>query len=189
MALYFVTGNDDKFFEIKRILDKIGIDLKQSKINIVEKKYDTEKEVSIGKALAAVKQLNAPVIVEDTGIYFEDYNNFPGPNAHVFFDGVGHEGVLKILEGKKRGAYFRTSVAFCKPGSNPVCFIGECKGQIAEKISDVIDFAYDSLFVPDGDKRTFSEMTKEEKDKFSHRRKAIEEFIKWYGETQLNEKA
>lgn len=168
------------------MFEKQGVEIKQSKIDIVEKKYATEKEVSIGKAMDAARHLKVPVMVEDTGIYFEDYNNFPGPNAKVFFTGVGFDGVLKLLEGKNRNAFFRTSIAFCKPDSNPVCFIGDCKGRIAEKVSDVIDFDYDSLFIPEGDERTFSQMGKEEKEKFSHRKKAFDEFFKWYKETELS---
>ncbi|MFH1637102.1 MAG: RdgB/HAM1 family non-canonical purine NTP pyrophosphatase [Candidatus Woesearchaeota archaeon] len=180
--IFFVTGNNDKFEEAKVILKKVGIDLKKSDIEIVEKKFKTEKEVSIGKALSALRELNAPLIVEDTGIYFEAYNCFPGPNANVVFQGISYDGLLKLLEEKDRKAFFRTSICFIKPNSNPVCFIGECHGKIAEKVSETISFAYDAIFIPDGETRTFSEMTKEEKEKYSHRRKALEEFAKWLKE-------
>lgn len=180
--IYFVTGNNDKFMEAKAILAKAGFELLKSDISIVEKKLPTEKEVSIGKAFAAVRELKAPLITEDTGIYFEAYKDFPGPNANVVFSGIGYEGLLKLLEGKSRKAFFRTSVCFIKPNFNPVCFIGECRGIIAEKPSERISFAYDTIFIPDGDTRAFSEMTQEEKEKFSHRRKALEEFANWLRE-------
>ncbi len=183
--LFFVTGNVNKFNEVKRMLAKAGIEVIQSDLPIVEKKYPTEREVSISKALSAIKVINAPVIVEDTGVYFEAYNNFPGPNAHVVFSGIGYEGLLKLLEGKERKAFFRTSVAYCRPGEMPITFIGECPGRITESVSDVIDFDYDAIFIPDGDTRTFSEMGREEKEKYSHRRKAVEEFMKWYKESHL----
>ncbi|RME54856.1 RdgB/HAM1 family non-canonical purine NTP pyrophosphatase [Candidatus Woesearchaeota archaeon] len=183
--LFFVTTNDHKFEEVRLMLEKHDIELLQSKIPIVEKKYDSEKEVSISKALAAVKQLNAPLIVEDTGIYFEEYNNFPGPNAHVVFSGIGFEGILRLLENKKRGAFFRTTIAYCKPGQMPVTFTGVCKGEIAEQVSDVINFDYDALFIPEGETRTFSEMSKQEKEQYSHRKKAVEEFLRWYNEQKL----
>ncbi len=181
-SVFFVTGNEDKFKEAKATLEKAGVELKKSEIEIVEKKFPTEKEVSMGKALAALRELKAPLIVEDTGIYFGAYENFPGPNANVVFKGIGYDGLLKLLEGKSRKAFFRTSVCFIQPNCNPVCFIGECPGKIADNVSDVISFAYDAIFIPDGDKRTFSEMTKEEKEKFSHRRKAMEEFARWLKE-------
>ncbi len=185
--LFFVTGNRGKFEEAKKILEKHKISLIISDINIPEKKYPTEKEVSIAKAYASLKILNSPLIVEDTGIYFEHYNNFPGPNAHVVFDGIGYEGILKLLEGKSRLAFFRTAVTYIKPGLNPVSFIGECHGRITEKVSERISFAYDAIFIPESETRTFSEMAKEEKDKFSHRRKAIGEFARWYNEFEAKD--
>jgi len=180
MALLFVTGNRNKFDEVKRITDRHGIQLEWSDLSIVEKRFKTEKEVSIAKALAALRELQRPLIVEDTGIYFKAFNDFPGANAKTVFKGIGYEGILKLLEGKPREATFVTSIAFVKPGMYPMCFIGECKGRIAEKVSDVIAFDYDAIFIPDGDNRTFSEMSKEEKEKYSHRAKAVESFVEWY---------
>lgn len=182
--LFFVTSNRDKFEEARKILEKHGINLIISDISIPEKKYPTEKEVAIAKAYAAIKLLNKPLIVEDTGIYFEAYNNFPGPNAHIVFDGIGYEGILKLLEGKDRAAFFRTTVTFIKPGLNPISFTGECQGKIGEKVSERVSFAYDTLFIPESETRTFSEMKKEEKELFSHRRKAMEEFVRWFNESK-----
>ena len=169
-TIYFVTSNEDKYKEAKVILEKVGIELKRSDFDTVEMKLATEKEVSIGKAYAALKEIKAPLIVEDTGIYFAAYSNFPGPNANVVFKGIGYEGLLKLLEGKERKAFFRTSVCFIQPNFNPVCFLGECHGRITEKVSETISFAYDAIFVPEGDKRTFSEMTKEEPNTHSQKR-------------------
>ncbi|MDD4878470.1 MAG: RdgB/HAM1 family non-canonical purine NTP pyrophosphatase [Candidatus Nanoarchaeia archaeon] len=187
MKLFFVTGNRDKFEEVKKVTDRHGIELEWSDVDVVEQKLKTEKEVSIAKALSALKILNKPVLVEDTGIYFEAYRDFPGPNAKVVFNGVGINGILKLLEGKPRKAKFVTSFAFATPKMHPVAFIGECEGRIAEKPSEVIDFAYDAIFIPDGESRTFSEMGKEEKEKHSHRAKALEEFIRWHKSTKKEE--
>ncbi len=183
--LFFVTTNRNKFEEARKILEKHGINLQISELNIQEKKYPTEREVSISKAYAATKLLKAPLIVEDTGIYFESYNNFPGPNAHIVFDGIGYEGILKLLDGKNRAAFFSTTVTYIKPGMNPISFSGECRGKIVEKVSENISFAYDAVFMPEGAKKTFSEMTKEEKESFSHRKKALDEFAKWFKESKL----
>jgi len=75
-------------------------------------------------------------------------------------------------------------VTFIKPGMNPLSFSAECKGKINEKISEKISFAYDALFIPEGETRTFSEMTKEEKESFSHRKKALDEFARWFKEAK-----
>jgi len=180
MEIFFVTGNRNKFLEVKKITDRYGINLIWSNVDVVEHKYNTVREVSIAKALSSLKLIALPILVEDTGIYLDAFNDFPGPNAKVIFKGVGYEGILKLLEGKERGAKFVTSFAFAKPGMQPMAFVGECPGKIAEKPSDTIDFAYDTIFIPEGDTRTFSEMTKEEKEKYSHRAKALNEFLKWF---------
>ncbi|HII15388.1 MAG TPA: RdgB/HAM1 family non-canonical purine NTP pyrophosphatase [Nanoarchaeota archaeon] len=185
MKLFFVTGNRNKFDEVKKVTDRYGIELEWSDIDVVEQKLKTEKEVAIAKALSALKILHKPVLVEDTGIYFDAFKNFPGPNAKVVFEGVGSEGVLKLLEGKPRGAKFVTSFAFATPNLHPIAFVGECRGKIAEKISPIISFAYDAIFIPEGETRTFSEMTKEEKEQYSHRAKALDEFIRWYTARKL----
>lgn len=183
--LYFITTNRHKFEEAKDILAKHGINLKISEFEIPEKKYKTEKEVSISKAYEALKYVKAPLIVDDTGVYFEAYNNFPGPNAHIVFDGIGFAGILKLLEGKSRTVCIRTAITFIKLGMNPISFLGECNGRIVEKIPDEMDFAYDTIFIPDGDSRTFAQMTKEEKESYSHRRKALDEFAKWLKESKI----
>lgn len=180
MKLFFVTGNRNKFEEVKKVTDRHGIELEWSDVDVIEQKLKTEKEVAIAKALTALKILNKPVLVEDTGIYLEAYKDFPGPNAKVVFNGVGINGILKLLEGKPRGARFVTSFAFAKPNLHPLAFTGECAGRIAEKPSEKVDFAYDTIFIPEGETRTFSEMTKEEKEQYSHRAKALDGFIEWY---------
>lgn len=184
MDVLFVTGNRNKFEEVKLMAEKHGINLLWSDLDVVEHKYDSVKEVSIAKALSAVKILDKPLIVEDTGIFFKDFKNFPGANAKVVINGIGIDGILKVLEGKNREATFVTSFAFAKPGIHPITFVGECDGKISEKPSDIIAFAYDTIFIPDGDSRTFSEMTKEEKEKYSHRRKALDKFFTWLSETR-----
>lgn len=180
MKLFFVTGNRDKFEEVKKVTDRYGIELEWSDLEIVEQKLKTEKEVAIAKALAALKILNKPVLVEDTGIYFEAFKGFPGPNAKVIFEGIGISGILKLLDGSARKAKFVTSFAYGSPAFHPIAFTGECSGRIAEKPSDIIDFAYDTIFMPDGESRTFSEMKKEEKEQYSHRAKALTAFLEWY---------
>ena len=174
--LFFVTENLHEFEEVKTMMINEGITLLKSDAKIIEQKLKTEKEVSLAKAYHAMKIISKPLIVEDTGIYFEAYNNFPGPNAAVFYEGVGIPGILKILENKNRKAYFRTVFTFYKPGEMPMTFEGVCKGTMRENPSENVSFAYDTLFMPEGETRTFSEMSKEQ---HSHRAKAVRALLDW----------
>ncbi|MBI4448034.1 RdgB/HAM1 family non-canonical purine NTP pyrophosphatase [Candidatus Woesearchaeota archaeon] len=177
--IFFATSNYDKFEEAKKILEKYGINLLKSDIEVIEKKLPTEKETAIDKALTAMQRLQKSLIAEDTGIYFEAFQNFPGVNASFIFKTIGYEGVLRLLEGKNRKAFFRTTIAYYEPNGKIVNFQGTCNGEIATKPSKEISFDYDTIFIPEGHKKTFSELTKEEKAKISHRAQALEKFAKW----------
>lgn len=179
-TILFVTSNENKFREVKSYLEKAGIHLERSILEIVEKQYATEREVSLNKALSAAKILNRPVLVEDTGVYFSAFKSFPGPYAKQVFENIGIDGILKLLDGKNREAVMRTSFAYCEPGGMPVAFTGEVSGKIAERPSEVISFAYDTLFVPEDESKTFSEMSVGEKERYSHRIRALQEFLNWW---------
>lgn len=182
MKIYFVSSNPGKIREVKQILSKFGIKVETKRVELPEIKSESQEEISKEKARVASGLLNAPVIVDDTGIYFEAYTNFPGTNPKFVFFGIGYKGIFKLLKGESRKAYFKTTVAYCEPGKEPVTFVGLCKGRIAEEVRGEIDeeLPYDNIFIPEGETRTFAEMSKEEKAKYSHRARALEKFARWF---------
>jgi XTP/dITP diphosphohydrolase len=181
-TVYLLTSNPGKVEEIKLLVKKFGIEVLAEDMEIPEIKSDSQEEIAIEKVKFATKKIKKHVITEDTGIYFEAYENFPGTNSRWIFESIGYEGILKILEGESRKAYFKTTVGFCEPGKEPEVFVGICKGEITEKIrgSPHPRLPYDAIFIPEGETRTFAEMTKEEKNKYSHRAKAVENFAEWF---------
>ena len=185
MKVYLLTSNPGKVEEIKLLLKNFGIEVLAEDMEIPEIKSDSQEEIAVEKVKFAAKEINKPVIAEDTGIYFEAYKNFPGTNSRWIFESIGYEGILKLLEGKSRKAFFKTTVGFCEPDKEPKIFAGICKGEITEKIrgSPHPRLPYDAIFVPEGEIRTFAEMTKEEKNRFSHRAKAVEKFAEWFAKT------
>jgi len=180
-TIYLLTTNPGKVEEIKLHLKKFGIDVVAKDIEIPEIKSDEQEEVAIEKVKFAAKKIKKTVIAEDTGIYFEAYKNFPGTNSRWVFATIGYEGIFKLLEGKNRKACFKTTVGFCEPGKKPKTFVGICKGEIANKLRGTPHhrLPYDAVFIPEGDEKTFAEMAKDEKAKYSHRAKALEKFAKW----------
>lgn len=180
--IYFLSSNKGKIEEVKLHLKKFGIKVIGRKIDIEENKFEKQEQIAKEKARNAAKLIKKPVIVEDTGLYLKSYKNFPGINAKFVFKCIGLKGILKLLEGRTRKAYFKTVVAYCKPNGRPLIFTGICKGRISTKIRKPIipKLPYDSIFITEGEKRTFSQMTKEEKAKYSHRAKALEKFAKWF---------
>jgi XTP/dITP diphosphohydrolase len=181
-TVYLLTSNPGKVEEIKLHLKKFGIDVVVKNIEIPEIKSDEQEQVAKEKVKFAVNKMKKPVIAEDTGLYFDVYKNFPGTNSRWIFETIGYEGIFKLLEGKRRKAYFKTTVGFCEMDGRPKIFAGICKGEIADKPigNPHPRLPYDAIFIPEGERKTFAEMTKEEKNKYSHRAKAVEQFAKWF---------
>ena len=112
----------------------------------------------------------------------ESLNGFPGTYSKYVQETLGNEGILKLLEDKEgddRRAYFKTVIGYCDEKGVKL-FKGIVKGMVSYEIrSKGYGFAYDSIFIPDGEDRTFAEMKTEEKSEISHRKKAFEEFKKF----------
>ncbi|MCD6403281.1 MAG: hypothetical protein J7K98_03050 [Candidatus Aenigmarchaeota archaeon] len=181
MKVWFVTSNKGKVKEVMPVFEEYGIDVKIASVEIDEIKTFDQRKLTLRKLEDAMKITKKPTIVEDTGIYFKVYKNFPGTVSKFVFHAIGYEGIFKLLEGKDRHAYFRTVVAFGVPKEKPVMFEGKCFGIITKKVLGKIDrkLPYDSIFIPKGDSRTFSQMTKREKAKYSHRVKAFKKLARW----------
>src|SRR3989338_1936313 len=110
MELYIATTNKHKVEEISHILAEYSIKVKQKELHIIEPDFDSLEEIAHEKAKQAFEKISRAVIAEDTGIYFEDYNNFPGVLAKRIFLGLGFDGLsLLIRNGKTRRASFKTT--------------------------------------------------------------------------------
>ncbi len=180
--IYFVSSNPGKINEVMSHLKKFGIEVIGKEMELQELNSEDQIKISSEKAKAAAKIIGKPLIVEDTAVYFEAYRNFPGTHPKFIYKTIGFEGIFKLLEGKTRIALIKTVVSYCEPGKEPRIFSGTCKGRITEKVIEPAEekLPFDAIFIPDGDNRTFSQMSKEEKAMYSHRAKALNEFAKWF---------
>jgi XTP/dITP diphosphohydrolase len=120
--------------------------------------------------------------VEDSGIFVDALKGFPGPYSRYIHDTVGIGSIITLMENvENRAAHFRSVVAFGSSEEQPVCFVGKVEGKISLRKRGTGGFGYDPIFVPlEGDGRTFGEMTMEEKNRFSHRARALRLFAEWY---------
>ncbi|WP_064496428.1 XTP/dITP diphosphatase [Methanocaldococcus jannaschii] len=180
MKIYFATGNPNKIKEANIILkDLKDVEIEQIKISYPEIQGTLEEVAEFG-AKWVYNILKKPVIVEDSGFFVEALNGFPGTYSKFVQETIGNEGILKLLEGKdNRNAYFKTVIGYCDENGVRL-FKGIVKGRVSEEIrSKGYGFAYDSIFIPEEEERTFAEMTTEEKSQISHRKKAFEEFKKF----------
>jgi len=178
-SVLFVTGNKGKAEEVRRLLSPLSVAVEEAELD--EIKSLSHEAALKSKALHAYALFRKPLVVEDTGLFLDAFPQFPGTYSKFAVRTMGLDGILRLLEGRKRGATFVTLVAFVNEGGMRV-FKGECRGKITRKVIRPVPdgLAYDAVFIPDGEKRTFSKMTKEEKAKYSHRAKAFGAFRKWY---------
>ncbi|MCX8147232.1 MAG: non-canonical purine NTP pyrophosphatase [Candidatus Woesearchaeota archaeon] len=174
MKISFVTTNRHKFEEAKKVLSEFDIDLEWVNEELPEYEECIE-EIAKQKARYAAKKLRKAVVVEDTGVFFEAYKIFPGPRPKFVFNSIGYEGIMRLLEGKMRRAFFKTAVGYCRPGKRPIVFSGIMKGRITKKVFDKNKdvMPYERIFVPENKKKTLSQMSREEKNLISHRAKAF----------------
>lgn len=174
--ILFITGNEDKFNEFQRM---IKVKLKRKKIDLPELQ-GTPEEIVKEKAKLACRITKKPCFVDDTSLCFDEWGCLPGPYIKHFLEYMGNHKLAKtIISSKNSNAKAITSIGYCEPGKEPVCIQGITKGKILTP-RGVHGFknGWDQIFSPDG-KRTYAEMTPEQKDSVSQRSKAIRAFEKF----------
>jgi non-canonical purine NTP pyrophosphatase (RdgB/HAM1 family) len=166
-----VTGNLDKWREARRILEG---ELAHVRIDLPEIQAATTAEVALHKARAAFAELQRPVIVEDAGVELLALGGFPGPFIKFWETLGGLESICRAADGSQD----RRVVAVCAlgvcTGAEAYVVEGRTSGTLAEHPRGTNGFGWDAIFIPEGDRRTFGEMTGAEKDLVSHRRRAWE---------------
>ena len=181
--IYFVTGNPNKFKEANQILSKHHIQLEM--INSKKKEIQNNDIAVIAKTSLkeTQKRVSGPVIVEDSGLYISSLHGFPGPYSAYVYETLGCDGILNLLRDQvSRDAEFRSVIAYTenKKTSNIKIFLGITKGKISEKICGTQGFGFDPIFLPLQIDKTFGEIDLTEKNKYSHRAIAINNFASWY---------
>ena len=182
-AVFMVTGNIHKFNEARRVLNEFGLSTAMLNVDTIEIQADKIEDVAKASAIDAARTCCLPLIVEDAGLFIESLNGFPGPYSSYVFRTIGTKGILKLMKNAgKRNAFFESVVAFCLPKLKvPRCFHGEIKGEITNEIRGQAGFGFDPVFVSsEGSEKTFAEMSVAEKNRYSHRARALREFAEWY---------
>lgn len=176
--LYFITGNKGKFLEAKQKLQPLGFSVIQKDLGYPEIQAESLKDVALQGVLHIQKKFKKPFILEDAGLFIETLHGFPGVYSKYVFFTIGLSGVLRLLDGvNDRRAVFRSVYAYSKYGYKPIIVVGECTGTISREQRGKNGFGYDPIFIPKDLQMTFGEMTLDEKNKYSHRSKALDKLI------------
>jgi len=181
---FFVTGNIHKFHEARTALSKFNIAIGMLNIEAVEIQDDDIETIAKTSALEAAHKSDLPVFVEDAGLFIKALNGFPGPYSKYAYRTIGTRGILKLMEKvDQRDAYFQSVAAFCKPDdqAQPLCFEGKAYGKLTYEERGSQGFGFDPIFEPvEGkNRKTFAQMTTEEKNRYSHRAQALQKFARW----------
>ena len=185
MRLIFATNNQNKIAEINSAVTE-GLEiitLKEAGIDVdIPEPHNTLEENAREKSTVIHKLTGENCFSEDTGLEVATLNGAPGVRSARY---AGDEAdnkknialLLQNMEGKaERVAQFKTVISLLLD-KQEYQFTGICKGKIFTKEQGEGGFGYDSIFIPDGDEKTFAEMTMEEKNKYSHRKKAVVQLI------------
>ena len=188
-TLIFATNNRNKVAEIQSLVGPnfTIIPLKEAGIEIdIPEPHDQLEDNAKEKALTIFNMTNQNCFSEDTGLEIVALGGAPGvksaryagenSNAQSNIDLV----LSKMAGVENRTAQFRTVI--CLIWENQTYYFeGICKGQILSNMQGENGFGYDPIFVPDGASKSFSNMTMEEKNTFSHRKKAVTQLFDFLG--------
>jgi XTP/dITP diphosphohydrolase len=185
MKLIFATNNKNKVEEIKNVIPSNIeiITLQDAGINKdIPEPFHTLEENAREKAKTIFELTGLNCMSEDTGLEVFSLNGAPGVHSARYAgeDKSFEKNIDKLLKElefeKDRKSQFRTIICLIKDGSE-YFFEGICKGEIIMTPKGQKGFGYDPVFIPEGSDKTFAEMSIEEKNKYSHRRKAVDKLV------------
>ncbi len=185
--LIFATSNPGKADELRHYLRESSIDVQalrdlEDPPAVVEDQPDLRGNAR-KKAEAIFDHTGLPTVADDTGLEVAALDGRPGVHSARFAgpsadDAANRAKLLEVMRGEyDRRARFRTVLAFVRNGGVQY-FEGVCEGVILPDEHGTGGFGYDPLFLPHGREYTFAELSKAEKNKISHRGRALEKFAK-----------
>ncbi len=190
-TITIASANRHKVEELRQTLEPLGIELKSTLDFPGAKEVEEDRPDLEGNALKKARYWHRftglPALADDTGLEVDALNGAPGvysaryagENA-TYDDNVNK--LLSELEGKSsRTARFRTVIAFVtgEDEGDEFLFEGVCEGVIISEKRGDKGFGYDPVFVSEGHSLTFAELSSEEKNRISHRGRAVQKFLEF----------
>lgn len=186
MKICFATRNTNKIKEIKAVLGNRFEVLSLDEIGCQEELPETTKTIegnSQQKAQYVWEKYQIDCFADDSGLEVDALNGEPGVDS-AFYSGSRDfdkniDSLLKNLDGKtNRKAQFKTVITLIQKGESKQ-FTGLAKGEILTSRKGKDGFGYDPVFLPEGFEQTFAEMPLAEKNKISHRGKAVQQLVEY----------
>ena len=182
MRIILASNNQHKVDEFKKVLFPLGynvISLKEAQIEVEpDENGKTFKENALIKAKYVADDLHKIVLADDSGIEIDAFGKLPGIYSARFLGKdtpypIINQAIIDAIEGKERTCRFVCALALCIPDQEPILIQETFEGEIHDHIAGVNGFGYDPIFYFPPCQKTSAEMTLEEKNKYSHRAKAL----------------
>lgn len=185
--LLVATNNMHKLQEIRQILSPYHITvygMKDLNIKIPEPEENGKNyyENALIKAKALQQVSKMPIIADDSGLEIEAMNYNPGLKSARYAESCGGhdkamQQILENVKGKTRNARFVCDIVLLNVEDKPLKFEAIVEGKVADQIDGNGGFGYDPIFVCNELGKTYASMTQEEKNKVSHRGKALHKLL------------
>jgi len=188
-TLIFATNNRNKVAEIQSLVGPnfTIIPLKEAGIDIdIPEPHDQLEANALEKAMTIFNLTNQACFSEDTGLEIAALDGAPGvKSARYAGENCNPQANIDLVLSKMTGVENRTAqfrTVICLIWENQTYYFeGICKGQILNNMQGENGFGYDPIFVPDGASKSFANMTMEEKNTYSHRKKAVTQLFEFLG--------
>ena len=177
MTIQFITTNAGKFAEVSEQCAAANVRLVQADRSYPEIQTDRLEKVLRFAATGLDDEVKGDYLIDDSGLFIEALGSFPGVYSAFVQKKLGNRGILKLMAGERYRAAFFETVLLLRQGEEHEVFHGQCRGTIADAERGKGGFGYDPIFIPEGETRTFAEMTVAEKDKISHRARAVQALL------------
>lgn len=184
-TLIFATNNQHKVEEIRKLIGNLFtiLTLKEAGIDMdIPEPYDSLEANASAKSATIYQLTGQNCFSEDSGLLVAALNGEPGVKSARYAGDTKDfqaniDKLMHHMQGQtNRAAAFTTVISLILDGKEYL-FKGTCKGNIALAQRGAGGFGYDPVFIPEGSNRTFAEMSLEEKNAISHRRKATDQLI------------
>lgn len=190
--LYYVTSNVGKFEEVAFYLKERAPELilRHVQFELDEIQSYDQQQIALHKAQQAWEHFKKPVLVDDSGIYFDKYHKFPGTMTKFLYAGIGMHGILKLVEPGDKAHYLLSLVFSDGPESFEV-FEGRCDGHIVipDRFIASPNLPFDDIFQPLGSDKSYIQMWgTPEMGAYFYRLRAFDAFLQWYKTTKLTKK-
>lgn len=189
-TIVLASRNAHKIIELRELLQPLGVGLRAASdfpgLREVVEDRPTLEGNALKKARYVWEETGIPALADDTGLEVEALDGRPGVYSARYAgeEASYRDNLEKLLEEMSavgepdRGAQFRTVVAFVGP-AGACTFEGVCRGRILGESRGEGGFGYDPVFLPEGYDLSFAELQPDEKNRISHRGRALQAFLEW----------